>query len=99
MTPLAEAQTMVQQLIAEHGSCSPLELLLATNRLDYDDYRAWRRGERDTLDDTLVDGPGWARALMEHVQDWALLLNLEAQPIALYGIEENAGHRTARVHR
>ena len=91
MTPLAEAQTMVQQLIAEHGSCSPLELLLATNRLDYDDYRAWRRGERDTLDDTLVDGPGWARALMEHVQDWALLLNLEAQPIALYGIEENAG--------
>lgn len=91
MTPVAEAQTVVQQLLAEHGSCSPLELLLATNRLDYEDYRAWRRGERETLDDTLVDGPGWARELMERMDDWARLLKLEAQTTTLYGIEGNAG--------
>ena len=91
MTPIAEAQTVVQQLIAEHGTCSPLELLLATNQLDYDDYRAWRRGERQTLDETLIDGARSARALMERVEGWARSLNLEAQAITLYGIEENAG--------
>ena len=91
MTPIAEAQTVAQQLLAEQGSCSPLELLLATNRLDYDDYRAWRRGEQETLDDTLVEGPDWAHALMKHVEGWARQLNLEAQAITLYGIEENAG--------
>ena len=91
MTPIAEAQTVVQQLIAEHGACSPLELLLATNQLDYDDYRAWRRGERQTLDETLVEGARSARALMERVEGWARSLNLEAQAITLYGIEENAG--------
>ena len=91
MTPIAEAQTVVQQLIAEHGACSPLELLLAINQLDYDDYRAWRRGQRQTLDDTLAEGAGSARALMERVQGWARSLNLQAQPITLYGIEENAG--------
>lgn len=61
MTPLAEAQTVVQQQLAEHGACSPLELLLATNQLDYDDYQAWRRGERATLDDALVEGTGSAQ--------------------------------------
>ena len=91
MTPLAEAQTVVQMLLAEHGSCSPLELLLATNRLDYDDYRAWRRGERKTLDDTLVEGRDWAQALMKYMEGWARQLNLEAQMVTLYGIEENAG--------
>lgn len=91
MTPLAEAQTVVPQLLAEHGSCSPLELLLATNRLDYDDYRAWLRGEQKTLDDTLVAGPGPARELMERVQDCARGLKLEAQAITLYGIDNNAG--------
>lgn len=91
MTPIAEAQAVVQQLIAEHGACSPLELLLATNQLDYDDYRAWRRGERQTLDETLVEGTRSARALMERVEGWARSLNLEAQAITLYGIEENAG--------
>lgn len=69
MTPLAEAQTVVQQQLAEHGACSPLELsplelLLATNQLDYDDYQAWRRGERATLDDALVEGIGSARQLI-----------------------------------
>lgn len=64
MTPLAEAQTVVQQQLAEHGACSPLELLLATNQLDYDDYQAWRRGERATLDDALVEGTGSARQLI-----------------------------------
>lgn len=91
MTPLAEAQTVVQQQLAEHGACSPLELLLATNQLDYDDYQAWRRGERATLDDALVEGTGSTRQLAERVQDWAQRLNLEQQAVALLGIDDNAG--------
>ena len=91
MTPFAEAQTVVQQQLAEHGACSPLELLLATNQLDYDDYQAWRRGERATLDDALVEGVGAARQLAERLQDWAQGLNLQQHAVALYGIDDNAG--------
>ena len=34
--PTAEVQAAVQQLVMEHGGYSPLELLLATNRLGYE---------------------------------------------------------------
>lgn len=88
MTPLHEAQTAMQKLLAEQGSCSPLELLLATNRLGYDDYQAWRRGECETLDGKLRgDIPG----LMRGVEKWARSLNLEVQEASLYGVDNNAG--------
>ena len=40
----AQIQAAVQQLLMEHDEYVPLELLLATNRLAYEDYRAWREG-------------------------------------------------------
>ena len=52
----AQVQAAVQQLVMEHGEYAPLELLLATNRLGYDDYRAWREGRLETLDAVLADG-------------------------------------------
>ena len=52
-----EIQIAVQQLVMEHGECSPLELLLATNRLGYEDYRAWREGRLAHLDAVLAGGP------------------------------------------
>ena len=91
MTPLGEAQTAAQRLLAEHGACSPLEVLLATNHLHYDDYQAWRRGEQATLDDSLVGGAGDASTLMEALANWARSLRLEAQTVALYGTDDNAG--------
>ena len=36
----AQVQAAVQQLVMEHGQYVPLELLLATNRLRYEDYQA-----------------------------------------------------------
>ena len=45
-----EVQTAVQQLLLEHGAYAPIELLLATNRLSYKDYRAWRKGTLASLD-------------------------------------------------
>ena len=91
MTPLEEAQSVMHQLLAEHGAWSPLELLLAANQLQYDDYRAWLRGEHDTLDGDLAGGPEEAFRLLREVRKKALSLNLEPQSIPVYGIEDNAG--------
>ena len=91
MIPLAEAQSAMQQLLAEHGSCSSLELLLATNRLAYEDYRAWRRGERETLDGALRGGAQDIQALMRRMHRWAASLNLKEQSTSLYGIDDCAG--------
>ena len=40
----------------EQGEYAPPELLLATNRLAYEDYLAWREGCHGTLDTVLADG-------------------------------------------
>ena len=90
-TPFAEAQPAVQRLLAEHGCCALLELLLAVNWLDYEDYLAWRRGERATLDDSLHRAPSGVEGLVKHMEQWGRELDLQAQGVVLYGIEENAG--------
>ena len=43
-TPDLQLQAIVQQLVMEHGEYAPLELLLAANRLGYEDYRGVARG-------------------------------------------------------
>lgn len=91
MTPLEEAQSVMHRLLAEHGAWSPLELLLAINKLHYDDYRAWLRGERDTLDGDFADGPNDTRHLLQALQLSAQSLKLQPQATAFYGVEDNAG--------
>ena len=56
-----QVQAAVQQLVMEQGEYAPLELLLATNRLAYEDYRAWREGRLETLDAVLADGTAETR--------------------------------------
>ena len=80
----AEVHAAVQQLVMEHGEYSPLELLLATNRLGYEDYRAWREGRLGSLDSVLVDGPRETRT-------WLEALDLDSEPVLHHGWEENAG--------
>ncbi len=87
----ADAQAVAQQLLSSQGGYSALEWLLETNRLDYDAYRAWRRGERATLDEALIDDTGNTRELLEYVDSWARSLDLNAEAVALYGIDDNAG--------
>ena len=91
MTPLEEAQTAMHRLLAEHGAWSPLELLLATNKLHYDDYHAWLVGERDTLDADFADGPSDTRQLLQELQGSAQSLNLAPLASTVYGIGDNAG--------
>ena len=94
MTPSATAadvQAAIQQQLSTHGFYSPVELLLATNRLGYDDYRAWRRGDRRTLDGLLRDGVTEARTLLEEAEVWVRGLHLEAEAASLLGTDKHAG--------
>ena len=86
-----EVRTIVQQLLLEHGVYSPLELLLATNRLSYEEYRAWRKGGPASLDAVLAGGADEARALLEAAEAWARTLDLASEPALHQGWEENAG--------
>ena len=75
----------------EHGEYVPLELLLATNRLAYEDYQAWRDGRLATLDAVLADGARKARILLEGAHSWAEELGLTPEPAVLHGWGGNAG--------
>ena len=87
----AQVQAAVQRLVMEHGEYMPLELLLATNRLGYEDYQAWREGRLETLDAILADGKRETRAWLEGAQSWADVLGLAAEPAVHDGWENNAG--------
>lgn len=91
----AKAMTaaVVQELLSTHRVYSPLEWLIATNNLAYDDYREWRRGEKPTLDDSLLHGPRQTRLLVEHANGCAHKLDVAAATVDLYGTDENAGAR------
>ena len=86
-----EVQAAVQQLVTEQGEYAPLELLLATNRLAYEDYRAWREGRLENLDAVLADGNRETRGWLEEAQAWADTLGLDAEPTVHHGWESNAG--------
>ena len=86
-----EVQAAVQQLVTEQGEYAPLELLLATNRLAWEDYRAWREGRIETLDAVLADGNRETREWLEQAQAWAATLGLGAEPTVHHGWESNAG--------
>ena len=81
----------IQQLLATHGFYSPIELLLATNRLGYDDYQAWRRGDHRTLDTLLRDGVTDATTFLEGADAWVRGLHLEAESVSFLGTDQHAG--------
>ena len=86
-----EVQAAVQQLVVEHGEYAPLDLLLATNRLGYEDYRAWRECRLETLDAVLTDGGRKTRAWLEAARSWAEALGLTPEPAVHHGWEESSG--------
>ena len=87
----AEVEATVGQLLQAHGFYAPLELLLMTNRLGYDDYRAWRRGDRETLDQLLPDGVSVTSSFLEEAHTWARGLHLEAASVPMVGTDGCAG--------
>ena len=92
MTPaVAEVQAGVGQLVMEHGEYVPLELLLAMNFLDYENYRTWREGSCRTLDDILSGESDDMRELLGKAGAWAAELGLEPEAMEFHGWRENAG--------
>ena len=89
--PDPQVQAAVQQLVMEHGEYAPLELLLAANRLGYEDYRAWREGRLGSLDTVLAGGPHEVRTWLAGAQSWAETHGLDREPVVHHGWEENAG--------
>lgn len=89
------ARQIVEKLVLEAGIYSPIELLLATNRLSYDDYLAWRRGEIRDLDAVLIGGPGAARAMLESGRSHAGTLGLGARRVVYEGWGIHVGRRLA----
>lgn len=87
----SETHAAIQQLLDTHGFYSPVELLLATNRLGYDDYQAWRRGDHPTLDALLRDGVAKTRTLLEEAERWARGLHLEPEAVSLLGTDARSG--------
>ena len=87
----SEMHAAVQQLLDTHGFYSPVELLLATNRLGYDDYQAWRRGDHPTLDALLRDGVAGTRTLLEEADTWARGLHLEGEAVSILGTDAHSG--------
>ena len=87
----SQVQAAVQRLVMEHGEYAPLELLLAANRLGYEDYRAWREGRLRSLDEVLAGAPREVRTWLEGARSWAEALGLDREPVTHHGWEENAG--------
>ena len=83
-------EAAIQQLLSAHGFYSPVELLLATNHLGYDDYQAWRRGDHRTLDDLFREGVAETQALLEEADTWVRGLDLEPESVSLLGTDTNA---------
>ncbi|MCY3621776.1 MAG: hypothetical protein OXH68_08705 [Gammaproteobacteria bacterium] len=86
-----ELPAAIQQLLSAQGFYSPIELLLATNRLAYDDYQAWRRGDHQTLDDLFPDGVDAARSFLDDAATWVRGLHLDAETVPLLGTETVGG--------
>jgi hypothetical protein len=90
MKPI-DVHAAVQSLLMEHGSYEPLELLLGTGLLDYQHYRAWRCGERPTLDSALGAGSAAAEDVLQTAAEWATRLGLQSEISEPCGWEHSAG--------
>ena len=86
-----DAREAVEQMLLDRGFYSPLELLLATNRLGHEDYWAWRRGALISLDEALAGSTAEIKALLEEAEAWAQGLALDAEAMVHRGWKQNAG--------
>ncbi len=74
-----QIQSWVDQQLQECGAYSPLELLLQSIRLDYNDYEAWRRSEFETLDSSLRGNVKKIKQMLQAADTYARHLKLIAE--------------------
>lgn len=85
---------ILDRLMMDAGAYSPMELLLSSGLLLYDDYLAWRRGDLRDLDAVLIDGAGAGRALRA-AGTHAAGLGLAPRRVVYEGWGDHAGKRLA----
>lgn len=89
--PTAQIQAIVQQLVQEHGEYLPIELLLASNLVDYEGYREWRQGRLGNLDGALAGGEHGVITCLDKAAEWANALSLSPEPAEHHGWKDNDG--------
>lgn len=87
----SEIHARVDRLLMEQGEYAPLELLLAMDLLDYEDYRAWREGIFHALDGLLAEDAGRIGELIREAGFWAERLELKPEAVEYHGWKEGAG--------
>ncbi|MFB3105397.1 MAG: hypothetical protein ACE1ZA_10770, partial [Pseudomonadales bacterium] len=96
-SPIVEPSTRVhaaiQSLLLNHGSYTPLELLIELDAVSYADYEAWRLGLRSTLTECVAGGDASTQHLVDTAAAWAERLGLESRDIEYYGWEGREGTR------
>ena len=72
-----EVRATVDRLVLEHGSYSPLDLLLTLGFLRYRDLERWRSGRSGALEDVLAGDPPRLRRVLGTAGGYARTLGLE----------------------
>ena len=74
-------KALVDRLVLEQGRLDPLELLLATETLAYEDYEAWRLGRLPSLQGRLRLPVRQTVDLLDLAQNYARALGLTPTPL------------------
>ncbi len=91
--PSTRVHAAIQNLLLNHSSFTPLELLIECDAVSYTDYDAWRRGRHGTLIDCVAGGEASVKNLVDTAAAWADRLDLERRDIDYFGWEEHQGKR------
>lgn len=83
--PDPDCYALVDGLLLEHGRLEPTELLLAADLLAYEDYEAWRLGQRSDLQGALRIGPEEAAALLRRAAAYASAQRLAPNDVEYRG--------------
>jgi hypothetical protein len=94
----------IDRTLAEHGSFTVLDWLVAEGRLAYSDYASWREGRRATLDEALALKPAELDRLLAEVDRHGDALRLAAESREVYAWSAShadplAASARAEVHR
>ncbi len=76
-----DIRAQVDRLLLEQGRLDPLEFLLATDLLAYEDYEAWRMGLRADIQGALHGSPACIAEWMDRAAEYARGQRLSATPV------------------
>lgn len=76
---------VIDEIVADLGYYSPVELLLRTGRLRYPDYEGWRYGRHEFICELLMGSPKRIINQLAMARDHLLAQNFMAEPLQFHG--------------